>query len=281
MTSPEKCGRENIIKSSICDPHQLLNKEQQDVLEGKINQLENIELAIAIIKKMDVISEDAIDDTSREYAMYLHNHWGVGDAIKQNGILIFLSIKDRVVFISRGNGFQKELNSIVIDLLIAHMRPYLQEENYSKALEAVIIEINLLINDSTKSQLQILANKQQFFQTIVYGLIFCVITGLVVCGYRQQQYEENLKKGEKILSRLLKDVTSETDNKFKFTSCPICLEDFHYPSSASASSTSTTTTTGISSLGIPCEEDYETKTSNDIERSGFEDRSLPHLITLP
>jgi hypothetical protein len=274
MTSPERCGREDVIKSSICDPQNLLEKSEKDILEGKINEFENIQLAIAIIKNMEVTSEDLIDDTSREYAVHLHNTWGVGDAQKQNGILLFLSIKDRVVYISRGNGFKNELNSIVIDLLIAHMRPYLQEGNYGKALEAAVIEINLLINDSKNSQLKSIATKHEFFQTLVYGLMVCVVGGVMYYGYRQQQHEENLRKGEKALNRLLKDVSNETDNKFKFTSCPICLEEFHYPPSASASaspSASASSTTATTSP--PPEEDYETKSPNDIERSGLEDLS--------
>lgn len=230
MISPEKCGREGVLKSSICDPHSILKKSDKDVLEGKINEMSTIEIGIAIIDKMTILSEDAIEDTSREYAVYLHNTWGIGDKYKQNGILLFLSIKDRAIYISRGNGLSNELNSIVIDLLINHMRPYLQEGNYGKAIEAALIEINLLLNDQENSQLHSIAKRQAFFQTIVYSFIGCFVLGVLYYAYRQHQYEENLKKGEKALSRLVKDVTNESENKFRFTSCPICLEEFHYPS---------------------------------------------------
>jgi hypothetical protein len=264
MTSPEKCGREGVVKSAVCDPQNLLGISDKDLLEGKINEFDNIQLAIAIIKNMEVASEDLIDETSRQYAVHLHNTWGVGDAQKQNGILIFLSIKDRVVYISRGNGFKDELNSIVIDLLVAHMRPFLQEGNYGKALEAALIEINLLINDSKNSQLKSIATKQQFFQTLAYGLMACVFGGFMYYAYRQQQYEENLRRGEKALNRLLKDVSNESDNRFKSSSCPICLEEFHYPPTTATSSP---------------EEDAETKSPiNDIEHTGWTLLFAPIII---
>jgi hypothetical protein len=229
MKSPEKCGRGTVTKSAICDLHNLLTSEEKDVIEGKINEIKDIEIGVAIVQKMKKISsEDSIDDLAKEYAMHLHNSWGIGDPKQQNGLLIFLSLQDRVVFLSRGNGLSTQLNSIVIQLLISHMRPYLQEGSYAKAVEAVLIEIDLLLHDQTNSALHSAAIKQQYFQTIVYGFVFCLFGALMYYGYRQHQQEEEMRRGERALSRLIKEISNENDNKFRFSSCPICMEEFHY-----------------------------------------------------
>ena len=232
--SPSLCNRKNeeslpTFTSSICDVNSYLSKNELDVLEGRINNIQNVELGIAIVKEMEVVSESEIDDLAREYAMYLHNQWGIGDKDKQNGILIFLSINDRAIFISRGKGLEKDLNSIVISLLIDHMKPYLREKQYGKALEASLIEIDILINDKVNSELQKSAVFQSRINMAINGVILLGVFGIFYLAYRSKMKEKNLKRGEKALSRLMKDVTNESENKFQFTSCPICLEEFQYP----------------------------------------------------
>jgi uncharacterized membrane protein YgcG len=231
MISPEKCGRENVPKSAICDLHNLLKSEDKDVIEGKINEIQDIEIALVIIQKMKKTSgdsEDSIDSLAQEYATHLHNHWGIGSAIKQNGLLLFLSIQDRAIYLSRGTGLSTQLNHIVIQLLISHMKPFLLEGQYAKAIEAVLIEIDLLLHDQPNSAVHTASVKQHYFQSIVYGFVACLFGVLVYYGYRQHQQEEEMRRGERALSRLIKEISSESENKFRFSSCPICMEEFHY-----------------------------------------------------
>lgn len=253
LKEPSKCSNYNHFSSSICDSFNYLNLNELNLLEGEINNLKNIELSIVIISKMissssssdtsnsnsnsissysnsEKVNDQAIINLAKEYAVFLHNKWGIGDKEKQNGILIFLSILDRVVYISHGNGFSKQLNSNIIDLLINHMKPYLKQEKYAQALQSVILEIDLLINDSEKSSIQKQAIFRSRFETVFWIGIAIVVLWFFYSSYKSNRHESNLKKGEKALDKLMKDISNESDNKFQFTSCPICLEDFHYPS---------------------------------------------------
>ena len=132
MKNPAACGRPNIPRSQICDPDEMLSKESKDVVEGYINAITKAEVAVAIVNSMApaFIGVDDVDTATRRFSMQLHNTWGVGDASIQNGILVFLSIGDRSIFISRGDGVAKALNMDAIESIINHMKTPLRSRKY-------------------------------------------------------------------------------------------------------------------------------------------------------
>lgn len=59
MKSPSECGRPGVHQSAICDPSNLIKREQQDILEGLINTVNevkgrqgNLQLSVLIVDKM-------------------------------------------------------------------------------------------------------------------------------------------------------------------------------------------------------------------------------------
>jgi hypothetical protein len=130
---PAWCGRPGVQKSAICDPDNLLSSGEKDELEGIINRQTNpgsgsgskVEVdaqeAVLIIKQMpgNFISQHGGPDRASEaYARAVHDKWGVGDTVKQNGILIFLSVMDRKVFISVGNAIMQDVSVLALDLMV-------------------------------------------------------------------------------------------------------------------------------------------------------------------
>ena len=71
-----------------------------DVIEGRINSLQKAQVGVAVISKMNSPHGLSVDAASEMFAVEIHNGWKVGDAASQNGVLLFLSIQDRAVFIS-------------------------------------------------------------------------------------------------------------------------------------------------------------------------------------
>jgi hypothetical protein len=55
----------------------------------------------------------------------MHDRWGVGTTSESGGtgVLIFLSVDDRVVYISRGGSFDTLLRDSRIDTAIKELRP--------------------------------------------------------------------------------------------------------------------------------------------------------------
>jgi len=76
--------------------------------------IESLEIGVLIIAKMskeyiavtggDTGSSKDAEAAARAFAMEVHGQWGVGEKQSRNGVLLFLSIKDRAFFLSMGKG---------------------------------------------------------------------------------------------------------------------------------------------------------------------------------
>lgn len=86
----------------------MLGNFSKDVIEGFINSIQTAEIAVLVVKGISptyVASHGlSIDKASEKFAHTIHDAWGVGDASRNDGILIFLSAEDRAIFISTGEG---------------------------------------------------------------------------------------------------------------------------------------------------------------------------------
>jgi hypothetical protein len=224
------CGRKGVPKSVICDPENLLSKNSKDVIEGRIIEIEHkskLQFGIAVVRSMFVLErpmfvlESQIDKEAKRFAESLHTTWGVGNKNTENGVLVFLAIDDRVVHISTGKGVKDKLTDVTIQSIIQHMRPYLKKEQYGEAIEAGVLEMDMVMENKSIGP--------SFLDLDQYG--FFIIASVVVMGlcshnfYKERQ-EAKLKEGKVALKKLMHEVKSAEDNKFQFDSCPICLEDF-------------------------------------------------------
>jgi len=216
-----KCGRH--VKSTICDPENILKAENKNVLEGFINQVKNAEIGVLVIKLMDKRYNSGKDAEERSelFARQVHDDWGIGSKDQDNGILIFLSTDDRVVFISTGTGVSKELNVGNIDGIIGHMRPYLQRKDYATAIEHSVLEIKNVLGSRT------------YFDdnTLVVLFVFALFVFFGISAYKDHRKMKKLKKGRAVLSKMMAEVERDENGivGYESQSCPICLEDFSEP----------------------------------------------------
>eukprot|EP01084_Bolivina_argentea_P102029 182844_1 len=154
----EECGNDD--KSFICDPQKYLTNSKKVEIGALLLSMKNeeyikcdyiqksrksgVHIGIVII---DTFSSYPIVDgitlnnknkyKLREiYAKKIHKQWGVGTKYCNNGILVFLSIKDKVIHISTGSGVKHIINSYWIkNTLIANiMKPLLKRKQYSTAV---------------------------------------------------------------------------------------------------------------------------------------------------
>ena len=112
------CGRPDVPRSAICDPDNLMSKDAKDVAEGFINAAKTAEIGVVVIDKMasSFVLFSSYEAAAEKFARAVHDSWGVGDKDAQNGVLVFLSIKDRTFFISRGLGVAKQLTDTSTEL---------------------------------------------------------------------------------------------------------------------------------------------------------------------
>lgn len=105
------CGREG--SSSVCDPDGLLSPKARDRIEGVLldvaagtdpyalrdcgAQLEGFQVAVAVMKSMEVPASETPASQAEAFAKDLHACWGVGDKACNNGALLLLATDDRQV----------------------------------------------------------------------------------------------------------------------------------------------------------------------------------------
>ena len=231
MKNPAACGRPNIPRSQICDPDEMLSKESKDVVEGYINAITKAEVAVAIVNSMApaFIGVDDVDTATRRFSMQLHNTWGVGDASIQNGILVFLSIGDRSIFISRGDGVAKALNMDAIESIINHMKTPLRSRKYGSAVELCITEIDLVLSgrSSEIAAAYTPSFTDKYGDYIFLGGFFAIAGFIGLKAYWQSQKLRRLQQGTEAMKKLMKDIEGmNSDEYFESKTCPICLDDF-------------------------------------------------------
>jgi uncharacterized membrane protein YgcG len=170
--------------------------------------------------------EDRHDKGAQEFAQFLHNDWGVGidTPCGGTGILIFLSDKDRTIYISRGKALESVLTDRRLDQTIRHMKPLLQQRLYGDAITNAIREIDYFIRLGEPQ----LKERINDWVTAYLGLVwFAALVGFAFRAIRKESERR----------RIYAQVTSHLDDldraraealqgRFLAVSCPICLESF-------------------------------------------------------
>lgn len=222
------------------------------------------EIAVAIVSKMDLPDilhefsfytfedeDDMINDAAQYFASYLHNAWfgrdgtngggGAGESTKQgegcedqdynvrneaNGILIFISVADRVCFISSGNAIASVLPWWRLERVVSGMKDDMRSGDYFHAISSAIDDIALLLDEGPPTMSE---KTVDFLRRFGVVLLFSSITFfLAICGeyrdrrkrYEQAEFLSEMDDVERDKARILQ-------REFKTDSCPICLESFH------------------------------------------------------
>jgi uncharacterized membrane protein YgcG len=233
MKNPERCGRIGRDSSMVCDVANLLDPETKDSIDRRAGSMWDVEFAVVVIPSMVKSSWFSSTQSEAEfYANSLIQLWGVGDSALQNGALIFLSVYDRVIFISLGVAIQDQLSSIEVERVLGHVTPLLKAEEYGAAIERAIMEINLIItrgmNPLTASQKE---KDNRLYMGRVLGpwlllFIFLLMIIWILLSRRQEagikQSRDNLRA--LLIELCLPDPQSAEGLEFFSASCPVCFQ---------------------------------------------------------
>lgn len=244
---PLRCGRPDVPKSAVCDPDNKLTKDEKNEIEGYINKIPNAQVAVAIIEKMSMKSVATSDAkvAAERYARGLHDTWGVGSSETNDGVLVFMSIADRSVYISTGSGLQQRLTYDTVQSLILHMRPMLRKEKYGTALANCMIQMELLLSGQSSGILGAYGTSkgsggsgsgsdESTTEIFLAGGLFLAFCGIAVLLQRRNaQRIRGYERGREVISKMMKAVDADAEHKadeqqntYLASSCPICLEDF-------------------------------------------------------
>jgi uncharacterized membrane protein YgcG len=175
----------------------------------------------------------------------------VGDAKLQNGVLIFISSKDRAIFISAGSGTRDKLSDGTIDTIINRMKPHLKKSNWAGGFVSAILDVEHVLTEGKLSykpgqRASERSGYENFFLLVFVAGVFGL---MALLASWQSSKTAALRRGRAALDSLIKDVKKAEHKVYMSSSCPMCLEPFAKEvelgeeATTPAPTTTTTTTT--------------------------------------
>ena len=235
------CTTENFTKTRICDPDNYIkdvNMVQRRIAELETKNFENctstIQFGLVMIDKMQlsdiyVNNEDLHDyivSNGRRYAKYIHDFFGVGrQTCGGTGILLFISIQDRVIYLSISVGLNQILTQSRINSIIELMKPYMRVGSYEDGVIRAIQAIEHYI----------VTGPPGFWEAhhdfiICFGFVIFFVTVPMLSEYfkrkRKRSQIREYNDVQKKLAQFDRDRRLALMGKYECSSCPICLEDF-------------------------------------------------------
>ena len=177
QTFPEPTGFLN-------DYAHILNQRQKEDLENHLREIENktsVEIAIAIF--------DSIGYPIEEYANLLFEKWGIGKKGKDNGILILVSIKERLIRIEVGYGLEEVItDGIAGEIIRNNIVPYFREGDYYLGLKSAINEIEKrILGEKEISEPNDFSSLFLLFTFFSFSLLFSLLCNLILLKSLHQE----------------------------------------------------------------------------------------------
>mmetsp|Transcript_12183 Transcript_12183/g.13402 ORF Transcript_12183/g.13402 Transcript_12183/m.13402 type:complete len:527 (+) Transcript_12183:131-1711(+) len=227
---------DTLTSSSWC-PKSIQNddaKNKNHMIRKDTPKNNDIQFAMALVKRMDLSFftgsfEDEEDEAAKVFATSLHNEWGVGNVLDEDqcgvsggtGILLFIAIEDRAVYISTGSAIGTILTDKRLEKIITSMKPFLRQEQFGDAVDQAIHDMTMYIQKGP-------ADFQELAGDLIRDtLIFFGFFGLI-CFWNKtvERRKREYAHVESQLSQLDRDRAEALQGRYQCTSCPICLEPF-------------------------------------------------------
>jgi uncharacterized membrane protein YgcG len=162
----------------------------------------------------------SLDEAAQEYAVSIHNSWGVGNlACEGTGILLFVSTLDRVLYISTSTGVGKYLTYNRLENIIQHsIKPEFKQNQYAYGISQGIQMMQYYLESGEPSFFEHYSSTM--FSWGMFGSIFAYLL------YQQRKKDREHAEIRKKLTKLDEEKARALTGKYECTSCPICLEDF-------------------------------------------------------
>jgi hypothetical protein len=172
--------------------------------------------------------DEIYEETAAQvFARTLHDTWGVGHetSVGGTGVLIFLSVDDRVLYISRGGAMDRILGDSRIDTIIHGVQPALKQAKYAEGLiEAVEHVVDFIHKGEPKWNERIL----EFLQIQYLVMFFWLYVFFGGLWRLRNQYRAGRAYAQAAsqLTELDRAQAEALQGRYQATSCPICLENF-------------------------------------------------------
>jgi uncharacterized membrane protein YgcG len=177
--------------------------------------------------------DDMVNDAAQIFARYLHDAWWNQNqqcqsppcATGEYGILIFLSIQDRVCFISTGSAISTILPWWRLEHIVAAMKPDLRHRDYGHALLTAIDDLSNMLAAGPPTMKDRLHDFMARFGVVIAFAVFTFFFG-AWGEYRDRRKRWQYAESRSKLTAVEKEKARLLQREFNARSCPICLDPF-------------------------------------------------------
>lgn len=171
----------------------LLSIEEEEVIRDKLKELRsetNIEFTVVIIDRM---SNYGHEGEIEPFATGLFNYWGVGDAARNDGVMLLVSRLDRVLRIEVGSGYGDTKNDAMAAIIDDKIVPLFRDDEYEKGInrgvDAIIHEVGgAWPGEFNASFIEKLRNRLSFGLDVIgdwIAVAYAFVAGLLFRLYRR------------------------------------------------------------------------------------------------
>jgi uncharacterized protein len=126
--------QQNSWISDTADTIPAESEARLNALLGRINQQTKAEIA--------VVTVDDVDGTPKQFATALFNHWGVGSAERNDGVLFVMVMNERRLEVEVGYGLEPSLPDGWLGTMQTNsMVPRFKQSDFAGGLEVGVIEV--------------------------------------------------------------------------------------------------------------------------------------------
>jgi uncharacterized protein len=128
----------------INDFGQLLSRREEDTIRKRLIRLYNDTGVEVVVVTMNSMTSYGHDGKIEPFATGLFNHWGVGNADRNNGVMVLVARNDRQMRIELGAGYDRAMDARMQRIINREMLPEFRKNRYEKGIRQ---GVDALIDD--------------------------------------------------------------------------------------------------------------------------------------
>ncbi|UOR14346.1 TPM domain-containing protein [Qipengyuania aquimaris] len=132
------------LTGRVVDAAGILTADEQRKLDGKLADIEKRTLAQLVVVTTPSLEGKRIED----YSLALGRGWGIGDAERNDGLLMVVAPNERQVRIEVGYGLEETVDDVFAKEIIVKMTPHFSEGRFHEGIETGIDLLNAKLGET-------------------------------------------------------------------------------------------------------------------------------------
>lgn len=199
-------------RTTITDHADLLTDDQENAMDARLAGLRRdtgIEFAVLTLRSQ---APYAASQSLEDFATGLFNHWGIGDASRNDGILVLILSEDRAMRIELGAGYARDWDRVSQNVINRSFLPGFESGDYatgiSDGVEDVIASIALPFSEGSDAP----ASDGDYTPWMVFVAVMgaLLISGRQFVGDILTRFQRCPNCGSRSLSRVRKTLRKPT-----------------------------------------------------------------------